>query len=168
MPIIRSNPGYVYNKNYEVLSGDRVVNPTSVDWNDNSFKRLRIRQRPGGNNALGNVKFLFPNDYSIYFHDTPSKSLFERAARAFSHGCVRVHNPFELGDVLMREAKGWQSGRLEQMIGEKEAWIKLNEREKIPVHLTYFTAMPDADGDIVYKPDLYGHHGRLKRALGLI
>jgi len=168
LPSIRANPGFVSNKNYQVLSGNQVVNPTSVNWDENAFKRLRIRQLPGDDNALGNVKFLFPNDYSIYFHDTPSKSLFERAARAFSHGCVRIHNPFEFGDVLMQEAKGWRNGTLEGMVGDKEKWIRLDQDERIPVHITYFTAVADTDGEISYKSDVYGHNTRLKQALGLI
>lgn len=168
LPQIRSNPNFVADKNYEVLSGDRVVNPTSVAWNENSFKRLRIRQLPGGTNALGNIKFLFPNDHSIYFHDTPSKNLFERVTRAFSHGCVRVHNPFDFGDVLMRETKGWKNGTLETMIGDKEKWIRLESDERIPVHITYFTAVADDAGTVAYKSDVYGHNTRLKRALGLI
>ncbi|MEP2942638.1 MAG: L,D-transpeptidase family protein [Hyphomicrobiales bacterium] len=168
LPNIRANPGYVRSRNYEILSGGRVINPTSVNWNENSFKRLRIRQRPGGRNALGNVKFLFPNDYAIYFHDTPSKSLFQRASRAFSHGCVRIHNPFEFGDVLLKQSKGWKNGSLKKMVGGKEKWIKLKKDERIPVHITYFTAVSDAGGDISYKSDVYGHNTRLKRALGLI
>lgn len=168
LPNIRANPGFVSNKNYQVLSGNQVVNPTSVNWDENAFKRLRIRQLPGDDNALGNVKFLFPNDYSIYFHDTPSKSLFDRAVRAFSHGCVRIHNPFEFGDVLMQEAKGWRNGTLESMVGGKEKWIRLNQGERIPVHITYFTAVADAEGQISYKSDVYGHNTRLKQALGLI
>lgn len=168
LPNIRSNPNYVNSKNYEVLSNGTVVNPTSVNWNEDSFKKLRIRQRPGGHNALGEVKFLFPNDYAIYFHDTPSKSLFQRATRAFSHGCVRIHNPFEFGDVLMKQSKGWKNGSLKNMVGGKEKWIKLKKDERIPVHITYFTAVSDEDGTISYKSDVYGHNTRLKRALGLI
>ncbi|MBA4783985.1 MAG: L,D-transpeptidase family protein [Rhizobiales bacterium] len=168
LPIIRSNPGYVENKNYEVVAGNRVINPTSVKWGDDSFKSLRIRQRPGSGNALGDVKFLFPNQYSIYFHDTPSKSLFQKAARAFSHGCVRVHNPFEFGNVLMQNAKGWRPGRLQEMVGGEERWIKLQDDEKIEVHLTYFTAIPERDGSIAFKGDVYGHYAQLKRELGLI
>ena len=168
LPNIRANPNYVRSRNYEILSGGRVINPSSVNWNENSFKRLRIRQRPGGRNALGNVKFLFPNDYAIYFHDTPSKNLFQRASRAFSHGCVRIHNPFEFGDVLLKQSKGWKNGSLKKMVGGKEKWIKLKKDERIPVHITYFTAVSDADGSISYKSDVYGHKTRLKRALGLI
>lgn len=168
LPNIRANPSYVRSKNYEILSRGRVINPSSVSWNSNSFKKLRIRQRPGGRNALGRVKFLFPNDYSIYFHDTPSKNLFQRATRAFSHGCVRIHNPFEFGDVLMKQSKGWQNGSLKKLIGSKERWIKLKEDERIPVHITYFTAVSDAEGKISYKSDIYGHNTRMKRALGLI
>lgn len=168
LPNIRANPGYVSSRNYEILHRGRVVNPASVNWSKASFRQLRIRQRPGGRNALGRVKFLFPNDYAVYFHDTPSKSLFQRASRAFSHGCVRVHNPFEFGDVLMKQSKGWQNGSLKKMIGSKERWIKLKDEEQIPVHITYFTAVSDGDGQISYKSDVYGHNMRLKRALGLI
>lgn len=169
LPRIRSNPGFVKGKNYEVVSGSRVVNPLSVNWNEGSFRRLRIRQRPGGGNALGEVKFLFPNSHAIYFHDTPSKSLFQRVSRAFSHGCVRIYKPFEFGNVIMNEAKGWKNGRLKSMVGgTKERWIKLKKNEQIPVHITYFTAVADEEGSVSYKSDVYGHTTRLKRALGLI
>lgn len=168
LPHIQSNPNYIRSRNYEVLSGNRVINPTSVNWNSNSFKKLRIRQRPGGKNALGDVKFLFPNPYAIYFHDTPSKSLFQKITRAFSHGCVRVHNPFEFGNVLMKETKGWKAGSLKAKLASKEKWIRLKENERVPVHLTYFTAVKNDDGTISYKSDIYGHVSRLKRILGLI
>lgn len=168
LPNIIANPSYVHSKNYEILRGNKVINPTSVNWNPNSFRSYRIRQKPGSRNALGAVKFLFPNKHAIYFHDTPSKNLFQRATRAFSHGCVRLRNPFEFGDVLMRETKAWKNGRLEGMLGPKERWIKLDGDEQIPVHLTYFTAVTGSDGKIEYKSDVYGHNARMKRLLGLI
>ena len=168
LPKIRSNPSYVSSRNYEILRGGRVVDPTSVNWDENSFRKVRIRQKPGGRNALGLVKFLFPNEHAIYFHDTPSKSLFQRVSRAYSHGCVRIHNPFKFGDVLMKHAKGWDNGRLRSMVGGREKYIKLKGDERIQVHLTYFTAVAGEDGKISYKSDLYGHHKRVKRALGLL
>lgn len=168
LPKIRSNPSYVSSRNYEIIRRGRVVDPRSVKWDDNSFRRVRIRQKPGGRNALGLVKFLFPNDYAIYFHDTPSKSLFQRVSRAFSHGCVRIHRPFEFGDVLLKHSKGWNKGRLRSMVGGKEKFIRLKGDERIQVHLTYFTAVADDAGKISYKSDLYGHHRRVKRALGLL
>lgn len=168
LPKIRSNPSYVGSRNYEILRGGRVVDPTSVNWDENSFRKVRIRQKSGGRNALGLVKFLFPNEHAIYFHDTPSKSLFQRVSRAYSHGCVRIHNPFKFGDVLMKHSKGWKNGRLRSMVGGKEKYIKLRGDERIQVHLTYFTAVADEDGKISYRSDLYGHHKRVKRALGLL
>ena len=81
---------------------------------------------------------------------------------------MRIHNPFEFGDVLLKQSKGWKNGSLKKMVGGKEKCIKLKKDERIPVHITYFTAVSDADGGISYKSDVYGHKTRLKRALGLI
>jgi murein L,D-transpeptidase YcbB/YkuD len=105
-----------------------------MEWNNG-----RVRQKPGPRNSLGLVKFLFPNSYSIYFHDTPSKSLFDEPKRAFSHGCIRLSEPQKLAEYLLRNDSSWNSKKIVQaMNAGKEKYITLNE--EIPVFIGYFTA----------------------------
>ena len=123
-----------------------------------------IRQRPGANNALGRVKFLFPNSFSIYMHDTPAKSLFAREQRAFSHGCIRLSRPRELAEYLLRDDASWSTTRIaEGMLSGRETPIRLTTPR--PVWLVYFTAWVDADGILNLRDDLYGHDARLAREL---
>lgn len=115
-----------------------------------------IRQKPGPENSLGNVKFLFPNQYDIYFHDTPSKSLFERKNRAFSHGCIRLSEPKELAKYLLQDQSEWTDEKiLDAMNAGKEKWVKL--REAIPVSIIYYTAWVDQWGNLNFRDDIYGH-----------
>src|SRR5690606_33570732 len=126
---------------------------------------FRVRQRPGPGNSLGQIKFLFPNKHDVYLHDTPSKSLFSRSYRAFSHGCVRVQNPMEFADALMANEPNISRASLEALFGATERWV--NPEQQIPVHLTYFTLRVDADGTIRSYGDVYGHNEKLIAALGL-
>ncbi len=170
LPALRRNPrGYVAKRGYEVLaiSGGRArkVDPGSVNWSRASASRYRIRQRPGDRNALGRIKFIFPNKHSVYLHDTPSKSLFSRDSRAFSHGCVRVQNPFDLAEALLVSEPKWNGAQVRKMAGGKQRRIKLDE--KIPVHLSYFTLTADDRGGLSTFPDIYGYDARMRKALGL-
>ncbi|WP_051242543.1 L,D-transpeptidase family protein [Stappia stellulata] len=163
LPSIRANPAYLGARNYEVLAGGRVVNPSSIDWAGVNLRSVRIRQRPGSGNALGRIKFMFPNRHSVYLHDTPSKSLFNRSRRAFSHGCVRVQDPFDFADALLQLDPQWDAAALKKMIGGREK--RVNLKRHVPVHLTYFTAHVDAAGRLQRRPDIYGHNARLTKAL---
>jgi murein L,D-transpeptidase YcbB/YkuD len=164
LPSIQANPsGYLGSRNYEVLAGGRVVNPSSIDWSGVNLRSVRIRQRPGAGNALGRIKFMFPNRHSVYLHDTPSKSLFNRSARAFSHGCVRVQDPFDFADALLQLDPQWDAAALKKMVGGSEKRVDL--KRHIPVHLTYFTAHVDEAGRLQRRPDIYGHNARLTKAL---
>ncbi|RYZ21220.1 MAG: murein L,D-transpeptidase, partial [Chitinophagaceae bacterium] len=119
-----------------------------------------VRQKPGGNNSLGKVKFLFPNSYNIYFHDTPAKSLFEKEQRAFSHGCIRLQKPFELAQYLLRYQPQWTADSIRSaMDSTKETWVTLPEA--IPVFITYLTSYVDNNGDIHFMRDIYGHDKNL-------
>ncbi|SHG71549.1 Murein L,D-transpeptidase YcbB/YkuD [Kaistia soli DSM 19436] len=168
LPKARQDPSYLSRNGYQVLAkvGGKVVpvSPSSVDWSTASARNIQIRQVPGDDNALGSIKFLFPNEHSVYLHDTPSKSLFQRDARAFSHGCVRVQNPLDFADVLLGYEGGWTKQRLRKMIGGRESWVKLPK--KIPIHITYFTAFVDDAGKLQTRPDIYGYNARVERALG--
>ena len=150
LPAYQRDPGYFVRKGYEVRAvGDRLV----------------VRQPPGPRNALGFVKLLFPNRHAVYMHDTPSRRLFGAGRRAFSHGCVRVQDPFKLAGLALAGQKGWSEARLRRMIGGDERTIRM--RRKIPVHLVYFTALIDESGELRLMNDVYGHSTRVRRALGL-
>ncbi|MCX5517560.1 L,D-transpeptidase family protein [Kaistia defluvii] len=169
LPAVRRDPSYMSRKGYQVLANVdgkfRPVDPQMVDWSNVNARQIMIRQPPGDDNALGNVKFLFPNEHAVYLHDTPSKSFFKRDDRALSHGCVRVQDPLEFADVLLAHQGGWSQQRLRKMVGGKEKWINLPNR--IPIHLTYFTAFVDDNGDVQTRPDIYGFNARVEKALGL-
>jgi murein L,D-transpeptidase YcbB/YkuD len=123
-----------------------------------------VRQKPGPGNALGQVKFLFPNSYNIYFHDTPSKSLFSRNKRAFSHGCIRLHKPFELARYLLRNDSSWTDAAIrDAMNGSTEKWVTL--KHSLPVFITYFTSWVDRDGIVQFRDDVYGHDKKLESHL---
>jgi len=162
-PHLIANPGYLASQNMEMLSGGKVVNASAIDWTQTNINRFHIRQKPGAGNALGRVKFLFPNQHDIYLHDTPSKSLFSRSFRAYSHGCVRVENPMDFADALLALEPEMNAGTLEAAFGDKERWFNL--KTKIPVHISYFTLRVDADGTIRSYGDVYGMNQRLKELL---
>ncbi|MFT0891807.1 L,D-transpeptidase family protein [Pseudochelatococcus sp. G4_1912] len=124
-------------------------------------KKIIVRQPPGVRNALGRVKFMFPNDLSIYLHDTPNRSLFGRDMRALSHGCVRVDEPLKLAETVL--GNGWDEARLSKLIGSEERSLRLVK--PMPIHLTYFTMAIGADGKTATFPDVYNYDQRLKSAL---
>lgn len=165
LPASNGNPGYFAARNYELLAGGRVISASSVDWAkvNPSNPPFRVRQRPGRGNALGQIKFLFPNQHSVYLHDTQSKSLFSRSYRAFSHGCVRVHKPLEFADALLAFEPDLSASKIKSMIGSSEKWNNL--KRHVPVHLAYFTLRVSADGTIRSYGDVYGYHQRLIKLL---
>ncbi|WP_232632035.1 L,D-transpeptidase family protein, partial [Methylobacterium sp. Leaf118] len=124
--------------------------------------QISLRQPPGERNALGFIKFMFPNPHAVYLHDTPNRSLFSATTRAFSHGCVRVDDPFRFADAVLPD---WTQERLKKLIGKGERTLRLPE--KLPVHLAYFTASVDDVGSYRTLTDLYGYDGPMKVALGL-
>ena len=119
-----------------------------------------IRQKPGPSNSLGQVKFLFPNNYNMYLHDTPAKSLFNEPNRAFSHGCMRVQEPFKLAQFLLRNDSSWDDEKINvAMNAGKEHTVTLSQ--KVPVFIVYFTAFVDRDGKINFRNDIYERDNRL-------
>ncbi|MEO8666990.1 MAG: L,D-transpeptidase family protein [Bauldia sp.] len=168
LPAAQANPASL--SGYEVLANIggkyRPVDPYTVDWYRVDIRKIQIRQPPGERNALGSIKFMFPNPYDVYLHDTPSKSLFQRDYRAFSHGCMRVMDPMAFADALLSEDGGRvSSATLKKMIGGPERMVKLSR--KVPVHITYFTAEVDESGNLALHADLYGHDKRIEAAFGL-
>jgi murein L,D-transpeptidase YcbB/YkuD len=166
-PAVMRNPGYIDSHNYDLLYNGSPISPWSVDWSQVSPSNFpfRVRQRPGASNALGQIKFLFPNKHDVYLHDTPSKSLFSRDFRAYSHGCVRVQNPMEFADALMANEPNISRASLEAMFGTSERWV--NPEHQIPVHIAYFTVRVEADGSLRSFGDVYGHNAKLIAAMGL-
>jgi murein L,D-transpeptidase YcbB/YkuD len=136
-----------------------------VDWNAYTGRNLpyRIRQDPGPTNALGRVKFIFPNGYAVFLHDTPSQQLFDRATRTFSSGCVRVENPFELAELLIDEPDTWNVQQMESVIAEGET--KTVFTDPIPVLLLYWTAEVDLDGHLHFYQDVYERDDGVLEAL---
>jgi L,D-transpeptidase YcbB len=163
LPLLRQNPNAV--GHLQVIDGrGRVVPRGSVDFSGNF--PYGLRQPPSDGNALGKVKFMFPNPYNIYLHDTPSKSLFDKEVRAYSHGCIRVADPFDLAHELL----SWQTDNAETEFEAaldtgRETTVKL--KEHLPVHLVYFTAYPDAKGRMTYRRDIYGRDAALFDALSV-
>lgn len=123
-----------------------------------------VRQKPGDDNSLGLIKFLFPNSYNIYLHDTPSKSLFGETSRAFSHGCIRIAEPAKFASFLLKDNPEWTYAKINRnMHAGKERYITLNK--KIPVFLAYFTAFADRGGHLNFRKDIYNLDKRLAEML---
>ena len=143
----------------------RRVDPYNVDWSRTDIRNFNVYQPPGGGNALGVVKFLFPNKHAVYLHDTPSKSLFNERVRAFSHGCMRVRNPVSLAELILNKDKGWDKEKVDDLVknGPEENEISLDH--PIPVHVTYFTAWVGDDNEVQTYDDVYGHEKRITLAL---
>jgi murein L,D-transpeptidase YcbB/YkuD len=150
LPRLASDPSYFQRMGYEVFSRGG---------------HLAVRQPPGERNALGRVKFVFPNDFSVYMHDTPMHKLFASTKRAFSHGCVRVDEPFRFAETVLGRANGWSEQRVRKMIGGRERYVYLPK--PLPVHLEYFTAYVDQSGGLQLREDVYGYSRRVREALGL-
>jgi murein L,D-transpeptidase YcbB/YkuD len=160
-PAVARDPAYLARNNIEVLdvsrAASRPVAYADVDWDDeNQLRHLAFRQKPGPANALGHVKFLFPNSHDVYIHDTPADRLFSRVGRALSHGCVRVEEPEALAKYILGGYPEWDDESiLEAMNAGVEKHVKLTE--PIPVHLVYFTAWVDENGGLHFQPDIYGY-----------
>jgi murein L,D-transpeptidase YcbB/YkuD len=127
----------------------------NMEWNNG-----QVRQKPGRNNSLGLVKFLFPNSNNIYLHDSPSKSLYGKDSRAFSHGCVRVGKPKDLAIEVLRNDTAWTPKEIDAaMKAGTEKWVQL--KDKIPVYIGYFTCMVDQNGEFNFYEDIYNMDERL-------
>jgi len=145
LPAIAKNPGYLKRNNME--------------WNGNT-----IRQKPGPKNSLGLVKFLFPNSYNIYLHDSPAKSLFSSPTRAFSHGCIRLAEPKKLAVYLLKQDPSWNEDKIQAaMTAGKEKYVTL--KKPVPVLIGYMTAWVDKNGKLNFRKDIYNRDQRLEDLL---
>jgi L,D-transpeptidase YcbB len=149
LPKAASDPGYLARNNIEVVT---------------TGSESRLRQRPGPDNPLGQIKFMFPNEHDIYLHDTPADHLFAKTERDFSHGCIRLERPMDLAHVLLKGSSEWTPEKLQAVLASGEQ-TTVSLPDPLPVHLLYFTAWVDEDGLVQFRPDVYGHDARLAKAL---
>ena len=156
LPRLVNDPGYLERQDIQVVgtSGD-VVDAEGVDWGDEAaVARLHFRQEPGPKNALGLVKFVFPNPFDVYMHDTPTDSLFNKPQRALSHGCIRLEDPVALAKYVLRDRPEWTPEKISAaMDAGHEQGVPL--KEHIPVHIGYFTAWVNSDASVMYTDDPY-------------
>lgn len=163
LPELRRDPGSLARRNMVVLdTSGRVVDPSTVDWNAPHFPYM-LRQEPGPDNALGRVKFMFPNPHHVYMHDTPSRELFARADRTFSSGCIRLENPLELAEILLAETGRWDRAAIDAVLATGQPRTITLPRP-LTVLLIYATAVPE-NGELYLLPDVYGRDARVLDAL---
>lgn len=150
VPKMNADPNYLAKQNMEITGNEGGL-PV-------------IRQKPGGNNALGNVKFLFPNSFNIYFHDTPSKSLFSQDKRAYSHGCIRLSQPQKMAEYLLRDSPEWTPEKIEEAMNSgNQQFVRL--KKPVPVFITYYTAWVDDNGQLNFREDIYKHDSDLAQKM---
>jgi murein L,D-transpeptidase YcbB/YkuD len=167
IPDIIKNPNYLTEKNMKVLRMDgSEIDPSTIVWDSTLLKSFpyMIRQESGRNNPLGHIKFIFPNEYSVYIHDTPSRSLFLRSTRTFSHGCIRINKAHELAEYLLKDDPEWNPSQLQKAIdqGQERTIILPNP---VPVHILYLTAWADDDGTPCFCKDIYNRDQSLIKAI---
>jgi murein L,D-transpeptidase YcbB/YkuD len=161
LPRLVNDPGYLDRAGYEVTDmKGRHIPSASIDWGRyGTHIPYNVRQVPSDDNALGELKILFPNKHAIYMHDTPAKSLFKRDVRAFSHGCVRLQEPRQMAAAVLGTSVDAIAAKLKQGHSSQKVPVK------IPVYVSYFTAWPDADGKVQFYDDVYGRDAHLTEAM---
>lgn len=166
LPAIRRNVGYLSQKRLKVIDSDgRAVDPSSVNWQGYSASNFpyRLQQTAGDHGSLGRIKFMLPNRYIVYLHDTPSKELFQKNVRTFSSGCIRVEHPFELAELVLSDSVRWNGEKIRAAIGKgRTSTVYLPKR--IPVFILYMTAVPSG-GEVVFLEDVYGRDEKVLKAL---
>ena len=165
LPRVRRDPEYLSRNNMSVVTtSGKIVDPSTIDWaaTTKGFPYM-IRQEPGDHCALGRVKFMFPNKYMVYLHDTPSKGLFSRTERAFSHGCIRTQNPFDLAEILLAD-QGWDRAKIDQVVASKKT-TRVNLDNPITVMLLYWTAEVGDDGMVHFRKDVYNRDAPIIKGL---
>jgi len=156
LPKLAKDLSYLQQMDMQALTHDgKHVDPSTIDWKQYPQKPFPylLRQNPGPNNALGRIKFMFPNKHLVYLHDTPSRNLFERDQRAFSSGCIRVMHPFELAELLLDDPQ-WTQSRIEEVVKSKQT-TRINLAKPVTVILMYWTVNITEDGGIMFKADVY-------------
>jgi murein L,D-transpeptidase YcbB/YkuD len=168
VPAAMKDHTYLARQDMEIVKGQSDGSPVVESSKGNLEKvekgELRVRQRPGERNALGLVKFIFPNDANVYLHGTPAQSLFNRASRDFSHGCVRVEQPVDLAEWVLRDVEGWDRGRILAAMEDSKS-TRVDLKTPVRVVLFYTTALARLDGKVEFSEDIYGHDTRLLAAM---
>jgi murein L,D-transpeptidase YcbB/YkuD len=161
MPDLRENPLAFDPERFIFYHNDEEIHPEDVDWNDEDLKpeEYRIVERPGEANSLGKVKFIMPNNFNIYLHDTPADQLFMENKRAFSHGCIRLEKPMDLASYLLRDNKKWTEEKMLEAM-EKGEPVTAPLKRKYHVEIEYRTVWVDGDGVLNFREDIYGHDQR--------
>ncbi len=165
VPKLAGDSNYLAKNDMEVVdSKGNVVAGAGLGEISDPASGYRVRQRPGRANPLGQVKFMFPNEYDVYLHDTPADHLFSREERDFSHGCIRLERPVQLAEVLLRGDPDWRGSKVRKAI-QTGVQKTVTLPEPLPVHILYFTAWVEQDGTLQFRRDVYGHDARLASAL---
>lgn len=170
LPQIKKDPAYIGRQGFRVFSGwsdDAVeLSPDKVDWAsyNKDYFPIRLQQAPGPKNALGRIKFMFPNTHAVYLHDTPAKGLFDAVSRSFSSGCIRVEDPVTLAEFVLEGMEGWDRQKIEMHLGDGQRQVVRLQRP-IPVHLLYWTAWSDENGMVFFREDIYERDAPLMQAL---
>ncbi|MGI9475610.1 MAG: L,D-transpeptidase family protein [Hyphomicrobiaceae bacterium] len=167
LPKLRNDPGYLTAKGYDLVAGNGAkVNPASVNWQTTGARGFpyRVVQPPGPKNALGLVKFMFPNKYNVYLHDTPSRQLFGKTGRAFSHGCVRVKDPMKFAELLLGYRNRMTRQQIDQTVASGRR-TRVNLSKPIPVAIMYWTVDPLWQDGIRFYEDVYRRDGKVLKAL---
>jgi len=167
LPKTKKDPGYLAARNIRVLDQQgRTVDPASVDWSRYPKERFPyiLRQDPGPKNALGRIKFMFPNPHLVYIHDTPSRSLFDKDQRTFSSGCIRIQKPLELAERLLADPQRWDQAAIQKVL-DSEKTTRVNLPKPVPVALMYWTAVTGPDGTVFFKTDPYDRDAAVLAAL---
>lgn len=171
VPKMRKNPGYLSGQRIRIFAGWHEgapeIAPASINWQliGSEITRYRLRQDPGPGNALGRIKFMFPNSQNIYMHDTPSQALFQRTQRTFSHGCIRLSYPIELAwHILQHDGSSLTKEQLHKAVASKKQRVFILN-QPLPVHILYLTALAAEDNSPHFYDDIYGHDSQLAEAL---
>jgi len=173
LPIAVSDPEYLRKQQIRIFCDwdphATELSIDAIDWVNIAPATFtyRLRQDPGPQNALGRIKFMFPNKENVYLHDTPARHLFQYSRRSFSSGCVRVEKPLELAAYLLRDRPGWTITRIQEAIACNET-LALELHESIPVYLLYWTAWVDVDGSVNFREDIYGQDEALAEAVSRV
>jgi murein L,D-transpeptidase YcbB/YkuD len=170
LPLMRKDPGYVARQRLKIFrsggTDDAPIDPSAIDWSAVGARNFpyRLRQDPGPGNALGRVKFMFPNPFHVYLHDTPARELFAKTERSFSSGCIRLERPLELAEYVLSGDPTWSRAKMQAIIDtKKERTVRLST--PIPVHVLYNTAWMNAAGAVEFRQDIYDRDKALERML---
>jgi L,D-transpeptidase YcbB len=162
LPALFKSRDALAKQDLKVELNGQPVDPRQVNWSQTDIRAFHVYQPSGNANALGVVKFLFPNKHAVYLHDTPTKNLFNNASRAYSHGCIRIRNPVRFAEVLMEQDKKWTALQVKAALAPEapdDSHVGLTK--KFPVHIAYFTAVAGENGQLTYYKDIYDYEGNI-------